>query len=194
MTSSSFAHPVAPELLAAARAGDRAAGEHIYRLFERPVYNLAWRMCQNQDEAYDVMQETFIQVLTKLDQFRGDSPFWGWLRTVAVNTALGHLRKRKRPLSLVPDEILDSHSAPPDQPAERSDLNAALATLNPETRTVVWLYDVEGYTHNEIAALFGKSVSFSKSRLSRAHQQLREWLSRDPTPEPKQCPEIFQAN
>lgn len=149
-------------------------------MFEQPVYTLAFRMCQNPTEAQDVMQEAFIQVLTKLEQFRGDSPFWGWLRMVTVNTCLGHLRKRKRlPLSLVDDDY--QHPTVTDSPGEQKDLDLALAQLTDEARAVVWLYDVEGYTHAEIAELFGKTVSFSKSRLSRAHSQLRQWLGQEPT-------------
>ncbi len=190
MSSSSFVQPVDSALLSAARAGHESAREQIYRLFERPVYTLALRMCQNPDEACDVTQDTFIQVLSKLDQFRGDAPFWGWLRTIAVNTTLGHLRKRSKPLSLVTTEFLEQHSSFEECPADQRDLDQALKRLPEDTRAVVWLHDVEGYTHGEIAALFGKSVSFSKSRLSRAHRQLRDWLE----PEQDVCPEIIQAN
>ena len=79
MSSSSFAQAIDQTVLNAARAGDQCAREQIYRLFERQVYSLAMRMCQNPDEACDVTQDTFIQVLSKLHQFRGDSPFWGCL-------------------------------------------------------------------------------------------------------------------
>jgi len=190
MSGSSFAQPIDQTVLDAARAGDRSAREKIYRQFERQVYSLALRMCQNPDEACDVTQDTFIHVLSKLNQFRGDSPFWGWLRTIAVNTTLGHLRKRSRPLALVSTEFLEQQSLTEERPGDQCDLASALGRLPDDTRAVVWLHDVEGYTHGEIAKLFGKSVSFSKSRLSRAHQQLRNWLET----EQKVCPEIIQVS
>jgi len=63
----------------------------------------------------------------------------------------------------------------PDSWSDQMDLERALATLSPTARAVVWLYDVEGYSHEEIARHFGRSVSFSKSQLARAHARLREW-------------------
>ncbi|HET9514682.1 MAG TPA: sigma-70 family RNA polymerase sigma factor, partial [Gemmatimonadales bacterium] len=78
------------------------------------------------------------------------------------------------------DELNDDVATPPrDQPALRMDLEAALERLSDTARAVVWLHDVEGYTHEEIANLMGKTVSFSKSQLARAHTRLRRWLGEE---------------
>ena len=73
----------------------------------------------------------------------------------------------------------------PDARAEQLDVERALALLSPTARAVVWLYDVEGYSHEEIAQSFGRSISFSKSQLARAHARLREWF--EPTADRQPC-------
>ena len=173
MTESSFAQPVPDEWIEAARRGERSAQEALFRRFQRPIYTLALRICQNEDDAMEVMQDTFIKVFASIDQFKHQSPFWGWLRQVAVNMALGRLRKlRRREFTVLgnpPDLVVQ-------RPDDQLDLADAFARLPAETRAVVWLYDVEGYSHREIADLFGKSISFSKTQVSRAHARLRELL------------------
>jgi RNA polymerase sigma-70 factor (ECF subfamily) len=123
-----------------------------------------------------VTQEAFITVFRKLRQFRGDAPFWGWLRRVVVNQAISTLRRGPRTPEL---EFQDYHAAADDGQEQVSlavDLEAALASLDDEDRAIVWLHDVEGYGHQEIAEMFGKTESFSKTRLSRARAKLRDLL------------------
>jgi len=111
-----------------------------------------------------------------LGQFRGDAPFWGWLRRVVVNHAISSLRKAPK---ADPVELQDYHGqaeSASDQVGLAMDLEAALAVLGAQDRTIVWLHDVEGYNHREIADLFGKTESFSKTRLSRARSRLRDLL------------------
>ena len=176
-TPSSFAIDVPKALIERLKASDERAFEQLYRLFERPVYSLAVRMLGDAHEAQDVLQETMIQVLDKLAQFRGDAPFWGWLRQIAVNAALMRLRKHK-PLELG-DELAELVSGPETALAalQGVELERALAELPPTTRSVLWLYFVEGYTHDEIATSFGKSLSFSKSQVLRGAERLRAKLA-----------------
>ena len=176
MKRSKFAVDVAPEVIEKALDGDPCATESIYRSFERPVFTLGLRICQCEQDALDVLQETFIQVFTRLHQFAGEAPFWSWLRQVAVNCSLARLRKRK----LIPvgwNE--DSAATAGNDAGMQMDLVAALAKLPADARAVVWLYDVEGLTHKEIADQFGKSISFSKTQLSRAHARLRDLLEQN---------------
>ena len=95
MEHSSFAHSVDQLTLAKARTGDREAMAKLYRLFSAPVYTLALRICSGKSDAEDVVQECFVELFRKLDQYRGDAPFWAWLRRIAVNKALMHLRKER---------------------------------------------------------------------------------------------------
>jgi RNA polymerase sigma-70 factor (ECF subfamily) len=182
MASSSFAIDVPASLLARARAGDRAAFEQIYRWFERPVFTLALRICGTRNEADDVLQETMLKLWSGIDGFRGDggSPFWGWLRQVAVNEALQRLRRERR-LALELDgtdcdNLTEDHAPPPPAAADAVLLQRALGGLPAATRSVLWLYHGEGYTHEEIAVAMQRSVSFSKSQLARGIRRLRVLL------------------
>src|SRR5689334_12940141 len=91
---SSFAIDVPAPLLDRARRGEAAAFEQLYRAFERPVFTLALRLTGRREEAQDVLQDTMMKLLDRIAEFRGDSPFWGWLRQIAVNEALMLLRRR----------------------------------------------------------------------------------------------------
>jgi RNA polymerase sigma-70 factor (ECF subfamily) len=163
--------------LPAARRGDPAAQEALYRAFEGQVYGLARRICRTREDAEDVVQETFMEVFRSLPRFRGEGSLWGWVRTIASSKALMRLRRNKYRDA---DELMDDMAlAGKDSPGLRMDLEAALERLGDTSRAVVWLHDVEGYTHDEIAQMMGKTVSFSKSQLARAHARLRRWLGEE---------------
>ena len=184
---SSFAIDVPASVLARARAGERAAFEQLYRWFERPVFTLALRMCGSRNEADEVLQETMLKLWSGIggsgtNMYRGEngSPFWGWLRQVAVNEALMRLRRERR---LAPeldgvetDDLAEDLAPPPPAAADAALLQRALAQLPATTRGVLWLYHAEGYTHEEIASAMQRSVSFSKSQLARGTRRLRVLL------------------
>lgn len=159
-----------------------AALEHIYRAFERPAYTLALRMLGNPDSAREVVHDAMLHLIERIAQFRGDAPFWGWLRQIVVNQALMRLRRER----VVAFEALpDMDESPGTLPApwtfaDSRQLEQALARLPALTRSVLWLYHVEEYTHQEIAAMTGKSVSFSKSQVARGSVRLRALLQSDP--------------
>ena len=159
------------------RAGDPEAQEALFRAFEAPVYSLARRICRTTEDAEDVVQETFIEVFRSIGQFRGQGSIWGWVRTVASSKALMRLRRNKyRDTDDLVDDVAPMKR---EDPALRMDLEAALERLSETSRAVVWLHDVEGYTHEEIAAMMDRTASFSKSQLARAHIRLRKWLGEE---------------
>ncbi|HTR19412.1 MAG TPA: sigma-70 family RNA polymerase sigma factor [Gemmatimonadales bacterium] len=167
--------PVPDLLVARAKAGDLEALEGLYRAFETPVYNLARRMLRHPEDAEDVLQETFLEVVKSIRQYRGDGHLWGWIRQIAASKALMRLRREK----LRATEVLEEHTAggPPAAVGSRIDLEKAFEQLSDVSRAVVWLHDVEGFTHEEIAERMGKTVSFSKSQLARAHARMRALLA-----------------
>jgi len=168
----------ADALVARAQTGDAAALEALYRAFESPVYNLARRICRTAEDAEDVLQETFFEVCRSIGRYRGDGSLWGWVRTIASSKALMRLRRNRYRDT---DDLEDDAPAIGRQDYHlRMDLEAALERLPEMSRAVVWLHDVEGYTHEEIAGMMGKTVSFSKSQLARAHTRLRTWLGEVP--------------
>jgi len=173
---------VPAEVLARARLGDTAAQAVIYQAFERPVRTLARRLVPGRAAAEDVAQDVFVEVLTRLGEYQGRGSFAGWVRSIAVSKCLMQLRSPwRRGLSWVDALARQEPGEEPDDPAfscgaDAVDLERALARLGETARAVVWLHDVEGYTHAEIGALFGGTASFSKSQLARAHARLRELL------------------
>jgi RNA polymerase sigma-70 factor (ECF subfamily) len=178
---SSFAIDVPETLLARARAGERAAFEELCRRFERPVYTLALRLIGDRDQASDALQETMLKLIAKVGEFRGEggSPFWGWLRQIAVNEALMQVRRGRRfalELALEDDGLGEDPAPPPPAAADAAELQRALAALPPTTRSVLWLYHAEGYTHEEIGAAMQRTASFSKSQLARGTRRLRALL------------------
>ena len=167
----------AESVVARARHGDEAALEALYRAFEVPVYNLARRICRTTEDAEDVLQETFFEVCRSIGRYREEGSLWGWVRTIAASKALMRLRRNKYRDT---DELHDESWASAGRtPHLRMDLEAALERLSETSRAVVWLHDVEGYTHDEIAGMMGKTPSFSKSQLARAHARLRRWLGEE---------------
>ncbi len=168
-------------LIARARSGDLDALEALYRAFETPVYNLALRVLRSPEDAEDVLQETFLEVVRSIGQYRGEGHLWGWIRQIAASKALMRIRRNQ----VRETEALHEESAAASGGSEtgavpaRIDLERAFERLSATSRAVVWLHDVEGYTHEEIAELMGKTVSFSKSQLARAHARLRRMLDRE---------------
>jgi len=166
-----------------ARAGEIDALEAIYRSFAPGVTTLARRLLGRLTAAEDLAQDVFVDVLTKLDQYDGRGSFAGWVRSITVTKCLMQLRSPwRRGLKLV-TMVGDADSVPagaeqvaPDGAQLGLDLERALDRLGETARLVVWLHDVEGYTHAEIGALLGGTPSLSKSQLARAHERLRELL------------------
>jgi RNA polymerase sigma-70 factor (ECF subfamily) len=174
-----------PETLVRARAGAVDAQEAIYHAFQRPVRTLARRLVPNVAAAEDIAQDVFVDVLTKLGQYDGRGSFAGWVRSITVNKCLMHLRSPwQRAWRWLDSASEDGGAGWPEQRSasvtgDTVDLERALARLGDTARAVVWLHDVEGYTHAEIGRLLGGTASFSKSQLARAHAHLRELLESD---------------
>lgn len=173
---------LARSLVERAQRGDLEALESVYRAHQTGVYSLARRICGNEEDAEDVLQETFLEVCRSIHKFRGEGSLWGWIRQVAVSKAFMLLRRERRraaqPLDVngLPPSGAESNGLVTPEPSAPIDLETAVTRLSPIARAVLWLHDVEGYTHEEIGEMMGKSASFSKSQLSRAHKRLRGWL------------------
>jgi RNA polymerase sigma-70 factor (ECF subfamily) len=167
--------------VAGARGGDRAAFERLYRLHCGRIYSLCWRLAGGDHAlAEDLVQDAFVRAWSKLDQFEGRSAFGTWLHRLAANVALSDRRLRLRRVE---------RERPTDEVVERSavgardvsaplaaDLEQAIAALPERARTVLVLFDVEGYRHEEIAGLTGMAVGSSKAQLHRARRLVREAL------------------
>ena len=171
-------------LVSAAQAGESAAIEAVYAATAGAIYTLLRRLVRRPAIAEELLQETFVDVLEHIGAFEGRCPLPAWIRALAVNRALMYLRSPwHRGL-----EWLDKDPGGADRlPAPGRDMGApldaglerALMTLPALSRAVVWLHDVEGFTHADIGIALGRTPSFSKSQLARAHRRLRDALGRD---------------
>jgi RNA polymerase sigma-70 factor, ECF subfamily len=170
------------ELVASARNGDRQAFEALVRATTADVYTLAYRMVGNEEDARDVVQESYLRAYRGLKNFRGDAQFTTWLYRITANCANTHLSRRVRHRH---DELTDDaripDTDPSNDPSARADaavlrdrLTDALRQLPPRLRAVVVLRDVYDLTHEDIAAELGISETAAKVRLHRARRKLRE--------------------
>ncbi len=175
------------DVLSRAQAGEPDAQAHVYLAFASATYALIRRVMPRTAVADDLFQDTFVEVLQSLPSFRGEAPLGAWIRRIAVSKCLMYLRSPwHRSLLWLDQRAVETDDLPapsaasitqdPTNPALQQDLEVALAKLPARARAVVWLHDVEGFTHDEIARQFGMTVSFSKSQLMRAHVRLRELL------------------
>lgn len=180
-------------LVQAAQRGDPRAFAQLVERYEQRVYNLARKMMRDQQDAEDVLQETFLSVYRHLENFQGASSFSTWLYRIATNASLMKLRARKPPpLSL--DEPGESEDGAPGLPREivdwsitpeqallsgetRAQMDAAIAALPVTLRAVFVLRDIEGLSAQETAEVLDISIPNVKTRLHRARLLLREDLS-----------------
>jgi RNA polymerase sigma-70 factor (ECF subfamily) len=172
--------PIPPEIVAAAQAGDEAAIEAVYHALAGPLYTLLRRLVRRPAIAEELLQETFVDVLEHIGAYEGRCPLPAWIRALAVNRALMYLRSHwHRSLEWMDKDPGGADRLPARDRAASADagVERALMTLPAISRAVVWLHDVEGYTHAEIGLALGRTPSFSKSQLSRAHARLREVLA-----------------
>jgi len=176
VTASSFQLEVPQSLIDRAKAGELGAFEQIYRRFERPAYTLALRTLGDAEAARDAMQDAMLKVFQRIGQYRNEAPFWAWLRQIALNEALMRLRRTRRFDSDMDVDTIVDDVAPAWVRADSLALERALGELPALTRSVLWLYHVEGYSHPEIADLVGKTTSFSKSQVARGTARLRAML------------------
>jgi RNA polymerase sigma-70 factor, ECF subfamily len=180
-------------LVAKAQAGDAQAFTDLVNQYERKIYRLAKHITQNDEDAEDVLQETFLKAYEHLSGFQGNSKFYTWIVRIAVNEALMKLRKRKSDKTVPLDEPVDTGEEMvqreiavwednPEQRYGREELqqilDRAVETLKPDFRTVFILRDIEELSTEETAETLGISVPAVKSRLLRARLALREKLTR----------------
>ena len=189
MTSSAAQPELA--LIRRVRQGDAEAFDRLVELFAGQVYNLAFRMIGNAEDAQDIAQEAFIRAYDALPRFRGEAAFSTWLYRIVVNVCRDEMsRRRRRPPTLTElesenaevsplSETLSTGESAEDELVRRERhhaLGAAIAALPTPFRVVLVLYDVQGFSYQEIAEMLRANIGTVKSRLNRARNLLREKL------------------
>jgi RNA polymerase sigma-70 factor (ECF subfamily) len=162
-------------VVALAIAGDAAAFDELVRRRQGFVRALLRRLCRDAALADDLAQQAFLQAWKSIAQLRSPGAFPGWLRKLAVNGWLQHLRARGPRLESLDEAQLEEHSAPVPV-AEQLDLDAALMKLAPPVRLCVVLAYHEGMSHSEISAIASLPLGTVKSHVMRGASQLRETL------------------
>lgn len=171
-------------LVERARLGDREAFEELVRLTYTELFALAYRLVGNEDDACDVLQDSYLRAYRSIESFRGDAAVSTWLYRITANCASTHLSRRRR----VRHDHIDDAEHPADLrvtvdpeamaglSAERSRVATALGALPPRLRSVVVLRDIYDLSHEAIAQELGISEATAKVRLHRARKKLRERL------------------
>jgi RNA polymerase sigma-70 factor (ECF subfamily) len=157
-------------VIAQLRRGDEAAFRELYRRFTPRLFAVSLRLLARRADAEDAVQETWLRAVRGLGGFRGDSSLSTWLTGIAIRCSLELLRARR-------PQVRDEHGPAMPAPHVTIDLERAVAELPDGYRAVLVLHDIEGHTHQEIAALLDIEPGTSKSQLFHARRELRSRLS-----------------
>lgn len=176
---------LATETALGLKQGDPDAQAEAYRLLAPPVFGMALRILGDRGLAEEVVQDTFVTMIERGATLSDVDAAVGWIRQTAVNHCLMRLRSpwHQRRTAELPVEVADVHQDGSRTESLR-DVERMLARLRPETRMVLWLHDVEGYTHQEIGCVFGRTASYSKSQLARGYRKLLAQSADGPAAEP----------
>ena len=166
------------EIIEKCMQGDRKAQFDLYRLYSQAMYNICLRMVNDDLDAEDLLQQSFVDVYTKMHSFRYESSIGAWIKRIVVNNCINFLKKRRLKIESLDDRY---HQVPDDFPIDRQRvnieaINAAIRQLPDGYRIVFSLYLFEGYDHQEIGQILEITEATSKSQFSRAKKKLRDLL------------------
>jgi len=171
------------EVIEACQRGDWEAFRLLFEAHKDRVYSIALRYCGDESAAMDIAQETFLKLLSSIQDFRGNASFESWLYRIVVNRCLDHQRRGRRLMPFL-EGLLDIVSAPAESVLQEllrvemtKDVQRIVGTLPPEQRIVVVLRYTEGLAYDQIAEILGCSAGTVASRLNRAHKVLERRLS-----------------
>jgi RNA polymerase sigma-70 factor (ECF subfamily) len=167
------------ELISGCLKHNRSAQQKLYERFSSKMYALCYRYVRDSMEAEDILVTAFTKIFERIDQFKGEGSFEGWIRRVVVNEALSYLRRNR---SMYLETDLEAANREPDYDSignhlEAEDLMRMIQELPTGYRIVFNMYAIDGYSHKEIAEELGISENTSKSQLSRARAHLQKQLA-----------------
>jgi RNA polymerase sigma factor (sigma-70 family) len=165
-------------LIEECRKGDSKAQFMIYDQYSKAMYNLAYRILNNREDAEDLLQEAFVECFRNIDSFRFESTFGAWLKKIVVNRSINHIKKKKIDLTLCETLPATIYEEEEDVVYETERIFKGIEMLPDGYRIILTLYLIEGYDHAEISQILGISESTSKSQYSRAKEKLRNLLSK----------------
>jgi RNA polymerase sigma-70 factor (ECF subfamily) len=166
-------------LIEECRKGSSKAQFRLYDQYSKAMYNLAYRILNNREDAEDMLQEAFIECFRNIDSFRFESTFGAWLKKIIVNKCINHIKKKKIDVTLcetLPPIVYEEEE---EIIYETEKIFKGIEKLPDGYRIILTLYLLEGYDHSEISQILGISESTSKSQYSRAKEKLRSILSKN---------------
>ena len=173
-------------IVEACKRGDRKAQFELYKLYSKAMYNICLRMLGSAENAEDALQNSFVDVFSKLDSFRFESSIGAWIKRIVINNCINYMKKRRLEFAELNDNlhhVVDDNNSlsAGGQPISDEVLNVkliqkAIMQLPEGYRVVFSLYAMEGYDHEEIGEILGVTEATSKSQYSRAKARLREIL------------------
>jgi RNA polymerase sigma factor (sigma-70 family) len=165
-------------LIEECRKGNSKAQFRLYNQYSKAMYNLAYRIVNNREDAEDMLQEAFLECFRNIESFRFESTFGAWLKKIVVNKCINQLKKKKIDLTLY-------DTLPPIPIEEEEEMSfdtgkifKGIEMLPDGYRIILTLYLLEGYDHSEISQIMGITESTSKSQYSRAKEKLKNILSK----------------
>ena len=158
------------------RKGNSKAQSKLYHQYARAMYNLAYRILNNREDAEDILQETFVDCFRNLDSFRFESTFGAWLKKILINKCINHIKRKKIDLELCENLPVDVAEEEEDAVYDTGKIFKGIEILPDGYRIILTLYLLEGYDHTEISQILGITESTSKSQYSRAKEKLRTLL------------------
>ena len=163
------------------KRGDRKAQNQLYRLYSKAIYNICLRMVNNEMDAEDILQTSFVYVFMKMDSFRFESTIGAWIKRIVINNCINHIKRKKMRFEARDEGFKQVEDESPEPMIQDSDLDVkkvkmAIGQLPDGYRTVFTLYTMEGYDHQEIGEILDISEATSKSQYSRAKKKLKSLL------------------
>ena len=165
-------------LIEECRNGNSKAQFRLYNQYSKAMYNLAYRIVNNREDAEDLLQEAFIECFRNIGSFRFESTFGAWLKRIVVNKCINQIKKKKIDLTFcetLPSTLYEEDDEPD---YDTSEIFRSIEMLPDGYRIILTLYLLEGYDHSEISQILGISESTSKSQYSRAKEKLKNILSK----------------
>ncbi|MFT5858621.1 MAG: RNA polymerase sigma factor (sigma-70 family) [Flavobacteriaceae bacterium] len=159
--------------------GKKRSQRKLYDTFSRVIYAISFRYSKNEDDAKDLLQETFVKVFSNLHSYKGEGSFEGWVKRIAVNTAIRHYQKSSKLIDKHDIEVVQESSTEPTVLASISarEITQLISQLPDGYRIVFNMYAIEGYSHKEIGEELGITESSSRSQLTRARRILADLLT-----------------
>lgn len=160
-------------LIEESKQGNRKAQFSLYNLYSKAMFNLAYRIMNNREDAEDILQESFVDCFRNIDSFRFESTFGAWLKKIVINRCINQLKKKKIDLTLCEDVPTNLYDEDDETTYDTSKIYKGIEKLPDGYRTILTLYLLEGYDHSEISQILRITESTSKSQYSRAKEKLR---------------------